>query len=185
MQLQAVPRDFRQGFEGRLAALTRADRLISAQHSLGASLSRLLEQELACDPSRYTLEGPDVTLRHDCAFALSLVFHELAMNANLHGALSVAAGHVDICWHLEEGPELVLTWLETGGPPARRPSSPGFGSLLITYAAVKLKGSADLQYRQSGLRCDLRVSLLARWPRRYAALLLGPSAAREASPRTV
>jgi two-component sensor histidine kinase len=131
----------------------------------------LLEQEIG-DPSKCTLEGPDIALDPNCAFALSLLFHELATNAARHGSLSTPEGHVEISWHLEEG-DLVLTWMESGGPPPCRPSSPGFGSLLVTSAAVKLKGSANLLYLQSGPRCDLRVSLLACWPRRRGALLLG------------
>ena len=89
-----------------------------------------------------------------------------------HGSLSVEAGRVDVCWHLDDG-ELVLTWTESGGPPARSPLSPGFGNLLVAYAAVKLKGTADHLYKQSGLICNLRISLRARWPRRRGAMLLG------------
>src|SRR5262245_47195442 len=186
LQPQAFsPHDFPQVFEARLAALSRADRLISAERSGGASLLRLLEQARACDSSRYTLEGPDITLHSDCAFAVSLLFHELATNAAVHGSLSVSTGHVDVRWHLEDGTELVLVWNETGGPPARRPGSPGFGSLLVTYAAVKLKGSADFLYRHSGLCCNLRISLLADWPRRRGAMFLSSSTRRVAPGRTM
>ena len=174
-----MPRETPQGFEGRLAALSRADRLISSQASGRPSLASMLEQELmpiAGDPSRYTLEGPSVVLHPDCAFALSLLFHELATNAARHGSLSTGEGRLAVCWDLEDG-DLCLTWTETGGPPVRRPSSPGFGSLLVTYAAVKLQGSANLLYLPSGLRCELRVSLRACWPRRRGAMRLGNSGA--------
>lgn len=163
-----------EAFEGRLAALTRADRLIASRGSGCAGLVRMLEQELmdaAGDPSRYSLEGADVVLDPDCAYALSLIFHELATNAARHGSLSSPQGHVEVCWRVEDG-DLVLAWTEHGGPPVRRPSSPGFGSLLVTHAAVKLKGSASLLYLPSGLRCDLRVSLLAHWPRRRGAMFI-------------
>jgi two-component sensor histidine kinase len=169
-----VARDFAQVFEGRLGALGRADRLM-AQRPEGASLTRLLEQELATaagNPSRYSLEGPAVFLHPDCALAFSLLIHELAANAEQHGSLSVETGRVAVSWHLDDG-ELVLTWTESGGPPARSPYAPGFGNLLVNYAAVKLKGAADQLYKQSGLTCTLRVSLRARWPRRRGAMLLG------------
>jgi len=161
-------------FEGRLAALTRADQLIGSQGAQCARLVRMLEQELAAvarGPSRYSLEGPDIVLAPDCAYALSLLFHELATNAAHHGSLSNKEGHVEIFWHVE-GDDLVLNWTEHGGPPVRRPTSPGFGSLLVAYAAVKLRGSASLLYLPSGLRCDLRVSLLAHWPRRRGAMFI-------------
>lgn len=167
--------DFAQVFEQRLSALSRADLLC---HRGG--LVRLLEQELQAatpDPSRYNLEGPDIAVHPDWAFALSLLFHELATNAARHGSLSTVSGHVEICWCVEGG-ELLLLWTESGGPPVRAPSSPGFGQLLIAYAAVKLKGSANLLYFQSGVRCEVRISLLAHWPRRRGAILLGSREAR-------
>ena len=161
-------------FEGRLAALTRTDRLIASLGSQCAGLVGMLEQELraaAGDSSRYSLEGADVVLDPGCVYALSLLFHELATNAARHGSLSSPEGHVEVCWRVEDG-DLVLAWTEHGGPPVRRPSSPGFGSLLVTHAAVKLKGSASLLYLPTGLRCDLRVSLLAHWPRRRGAMFI-------------
>jgi two-component sensor histidine kinase len=134
----------------------------------------MLEQELmpaAGHPSRFSLDGKDLVLDLGCAYGLSLIFHELAANAARHGSLSRQEGHVDVCWRVESG-DLVLAWTERGGPPVRRPISPGFGSFLVTYAAVKLKGSANLLYLPSGLRCELRVSLLAQWPRRRGAMAL-------------
>lgn len=170
--------DFAEVFEGRLAALSRADRLMS-QRPEGASLTRLLDQELAgaAAPSRYSLEGPGVVLHSDCALAFSLLAHELTANAKQHGSLSVEPGRVDVSWHLDDG-DLILTWMESGGPPARSPLAPGFGNLLVTYTAVKLKGSVDHLYNQSGLTCTVRISLLARWPHRRGAMLLGFSDAR-------
>lgn len=167
-----MPRNFAEVFDGRLAALSSADRLISSQ---GTGLARLLERELAAaggDASRYCLEGPEIVLHPGCTFALSMLFHELASNAERHGSLSVRGGRVDVTWRLDDG-DLLLTWTESGGPPARRPSSPGFGNLLVAFAAVKLNGTADCLYRQSGLICDLRVSLSASWPRRRGAMRLG------------
>ncbi len=112
---------------------------------------------------------------------MSLLVHELAANAEQHGSLSVPGGRVDVTWHVEDG-DLILTWTESGGPPARRPSSPGFGNLLVAYAAAKLNGTADCQYKQSGLVCDLRVSLRARWPRRHSTMRIGVSNAASARP---
>ena len=170
-----MPGRVAEAFEERLAALARVDRLISSRGSRSAALLRMLEQELmpaaGGDSSRYLLRGADVVLDPDCAYALSLLFHELATNAARHGSLSGKEGHVDVCWHVENG-DLVLRWTEYGGPPVRRPSSPGFGNLLIAHAAVKLKGWAELLFLPSGLRCDLRISLFARWPRRRGGMFL-------------
>ena len=161
--------DFAEVLEGRLAALNRA--------ASRAGLEQLLEQELG-DPSRYTLDGPDVVLHADWAFALSLLLHELASNAWRHGSLSVPEGRVEVCWHIEDS-ELVLSWQESGGALARRPESPGVGHLLVCYAAVKLNGCANILYLNAGLRCDIRISLLARWPQRPGAVLLGSGECHE------
>jgi two-component sensor histidine kinase len=166
-----VAGDFAKVLEGRLAALSRA--------AARVGLKRLLEQELG-DPSRYTLDGPDIDIQPDWAFALSLLLHELASNAWCHGSLSTPEGRVDVRWHIEDS-DLVLSWQESGGAPARRPTSPGVGHLLVSYAAVKLKGSANILYLSPGLRCDIRVSLLARWPQRRGAVFLG-SRERDAHP---
>ena len=155
--------DFAQVLEGRLAALNRA--------AARASLDQLLTEELG-DPSRYTLDGPDVVLHSDWAFALSLMIHELASNARFHGSLSTPDGHVDVCWHIEDS-DLVLSWQESGGPSVRRPESPGVGHLLVSFSAVKLKGCANILDLNAGLRCDVRISLLACWPQRYGAVFLG------------
>ena len=137
-------------------------------------MARLLHQELmdVCgDLSGVALNGPDVAIRHDCAFALGLLFHELACNAKQHGSLSLPEGRVEVNWHLEND-VLDLTWAETGGPPVQRPSSPGVGTLLIKHTAAKLEGAAHLLYLQSGFRCELRISLSACWPDRRGAILL-------------
>ena len=154
--------DFAQVLEERVAALKRA--------ATGASLSRLLEEELG-DQGRYTLDGPDVVLHPDWAFALSLLLHELATNARSHGSLSSPLGCVEVDWHIDDS-DLVLCWRESGGAPARRPPSPGFGQLLVAYAAVKLQGSASMLYLEAGLRCDVRISLLASWPQRCRGIFL-------------
>ena len=161
--------DFAEVLEGRLAALNRA--------AAGAGLEQLLEQELGA-PARYTLDGPDIVLHSDWAFALSLLLHELASNARRHGSLSTSEGRVDVCWHIEDS-DLVLFWQESGGPPAHRPASPGVGHLLVSDAAVKLKGYAQILYLSAGLRCEIRISLLARWPQRRSGVFLGSREGRE------
>lgn len=164
--------DFARTFEGRLAALSRANDAISLEGSV--DLVRLLNQELigSCgDLSRFSLNGPTVAIRRDSAFALGLLFRELACNAAQHGSLSLPEGRVEVRWHLENE-MLGLIWTETGGPLVQRPPSHGVGNFLIKHTAAKLDGTANLLYMPSGFRCELRVSLSACWPKRRAAILL-------------
>jgi two-component sensor histidine kinase len=164
--------DFARTFEGRLAALSRANNAISLEGSV--DLVGLLSQELIgrCgDLSRFTLKGPTVVIRRDSAFALALLFRELACNAAQHGSLSCPEGRVEVDWHVENE-MLGLTWAETGGPLVQRPLAHGVGNFLIKHAAAKLDGTANLLYMPSGFRCELRVSLSACWPKRRAAMFL-------------
>jgi chemotaxis family two-component system sensor kinase Cph1 len=58
------------------------------------------------------------------------------------------------------GGELVLTWRETGGPPAVAPAQPGFGiTLLERVVARRYGGRAELDWSPGGLVCKLRLPL--------------------------
>ena len=93
--------------------------------------------------------------------SLSLLLHELATNAAKYGSLSCPEGRVAIGWSIEmaeEGPELVLTWRETGGPPAETPVGRGFGSRLIKMGLIGT-GGADIRYTSSGVDAVFRAPL--------------------------
>jgi two-component sensor histidine kinase len=62
-------------------------------------------------------------LEPDKAQAVAVVMHELATNAAKCGALSVPDGRVDVSWSREADGRLAISWVETGGPPAARPSA--------------------------------------------------------------
>ena len=54
-------------------------------------LSRSVDDQVA-------IEGPDVALKPEAAQNLGLALHELAVNAQRFGALSVPDGRVSIIW---------------------------------------------------------------------------------------
>ena len=171
-----MARDVAHTFEKRLAALGRTNDALSPGGAV--DLTSLLNQELISAshaPSKFALNGPCVAVSQNCAFALGLLFHELSCNAARHGSLSSPGGRVDVNWGVQKE-VLDLTWVESGGPEVQRPSFHGMGNFLIKYAAAKLEGSANVLYLPSGLRCELRVSLYARWPERRAGILLAERA---------
>ena len=85
--------------------------------------------------------------------SLSLLLHELSTNALKYGALSSDAGRIRVSWRVEntEGRQhLILSWLETGGPPPVAPTHRGFGSKLIEMGLMGT-GGVDLRYNDDGL----------------------------------
>jgi two-component sensor histidine kinase len=100
-------------------------------------------------------------LRPNAALSASLALHELTTNAAKYGALSVAAGWVEVSWAEEtrEGePWLVLRWSEHGGPVVTPPSRSGFGRVLLERSlAYDVDGHVDLDFRPEGLRCTAMI----------------------------
>ena len=155
--------------EGRVAALARAQTLLTQSGWSGADLRTLIEGELAPFLTTGGL-GPTVIVSGSAAMVppviaqpLSMAVHELATNAVKHGALSVPGGLVRIEWSLTAGTprRLELRWQESGGPQlAARPSRCGFGSrVLQTTVQNQLGGHLTQQWREAGLECGIDIPL--------------------------
>ncbi|BEV01895.1 response regulator [Novosphingobium olei] len=154
----ASPQDFLSTFTGRLQALARAHSLLSAATWEGASVGRLVEEQLALGavaPERLVASGPEAQLAPEPALRLALVFHELVTNAIKYGALSNGTGRVDVTWETQDG-NLLLNWRESGGPPVRSPERSGFGTRLIESS---LGGKAVAQFHAEGLEWALCMPL--------------------------
>ncbi len=125
---------------------------VRAQTPLAALVDAELDPFRRVDGPTFAIEGPDVAIGPEAIPAFSLVLHELATNAVKYGALSVDAGGVSVSWRVEDG-RLTMTWSESGGPRARKPSRRGVGTALIEQVVPnELGGSVDLVYEESGLR---------------------------------
>jgi two-component sensor histidine kinase len=91
------------------------------------------------------------------ATALALVFHELATNSMKYGALSVATGTLDISSRTE-GTDIVITWVENGGPKTGPAGATGFGSKLVERSvSSQLRGTIDYEWAENGLTVTLRI----------------------------
>jgi two-component sensor histidine kinase len=95
-----------------------------------------------------------------------MAFHELAVNAIRHGALSTDAGRVEIRWSVSEGaPEtrrLTLVWREIGGSSPRS-DRVGFGRrLLETMVGRDVGGESRLAFDEDGARFTLSAPLSPR-----------------------
>jgi PAS domain S-box-containing protein len=160
-----TPDEFVASLTGRLHALSHAHNLLTETTWSGADLSRLVREQLvigaATDP-RVAIAGDVLILPPQTALRLGLVIHELGTNARKHGALSAAAGHLHVGWHVarvDDRPWLELHWRERGGPPVAPPDHRGFGTRLIEASLSALGGNAVLDYAREGLDCHLRLPI--------------------------
>lgn len=153
--------DARELFDARLAALSRAHDLLTAENWEGADLDEVVERAIAPFRGRVRVRasGPNVRLATNQALALSIALHELATNAAKYGALSVEDGQVAISWRVN-GRELSLDWRESGGPPVAPPTRVGFGSRLIQRGlAHDLGGAAEIVFHPEGVTAHINTTL--------------------------
>ena len=163
------PEEFRERFEGRLIALSKAHDQLTSHHWESADLRELLSGSLApyagAAPARVVMRGEDVVLRPRAVLTLAMAFHELATNAAKYGALSVPGGGIEIRWLAERRDDdardwLRIDWVEQGGPPVAEPQQRGFGTKLIEGGVkAELGGRVCLQFAPQGLRCEFLVPL--------------------------
>jgi two-component sensor histidine kinase len=152
---------------GRLTALGRAHDLVRPLPSgqgeaalLGDLLSILLApyDDLGAFKGRIRVAVERLGVGENAATGLALVIHELATNSMKYGALSAPTGTLDIS-SATEGNDIVLTWLERGGPSVATPDAPaGFGSHLVKRSvAGQLGGAIDYNWSEGGLIVTLRM----------------------------
>ena len=162
-----TPAAFRERFEGRLIALSKAHDQLTMHHWESVDLRELLSGSLApyagTIPDRVVLRGEDVVLRPRAVLTLAMAVHELTTNAAKYGALSVPGGRVEVQWRpaTKNGlSQLYVEWVEHGGPTVIEPEQHGFGSKLIEGSvAAELGGEARLIFESQGLRCEITIPM--------------------------
>ena len=139
----------------RLSALNRAHGLARSGATERVSLEELLRSLL--EPyTNCEIAGPPAYLVERALAPLVMTFHELATNALKYGALSVAHGHVEISWMVDEA-HVDLIWRERNGPRPEFPTPHGFGSALIRSSVASLKGTISKAWPETGLVAHLRL----------------------------
>jgi PAS domain S-box-containing protein len=151
--------NFNDAFSGRLQALASAHDLLMQTRPSGIGLSELVTGILAPFRSRderIKASGSQIALPADAVVLLAMALHELTTNAIKHGALSTAAGHIDIAWRLVEqnGSQVELTWQESGSPTVERRAA-GFGTKLINRVLRDLGAETEIKFDPQGLRCTI------------------------------
>jgi PAS domain S-box-containing protein len=154
-------------FDSRLNALAAAHTLLTEHEwelaELTDVLRRSVEATAGLDSERVHIDGPDIMLVPQTAVSLAMMIHELSTNAIKYGALSVAAGRVDIGWTVAAEADhrlLAITWRENGGPRVVEPERRGFGTRLIERGMTgELKGEVRMEFRPEGLHCTITARL--------------------------
>jgi PAS domain S-box-containing protein len=153
----------RSNFESRLIALSKAHTILSQRSWRDTEIGQLVLEELsAFDDERVRYGGPVVPINAKSTIAVALVLHELATNAAKHGALSAPDGVLWVSWDQGANQELIINWVERGGPPVSEPTRTGFGSrLLRTVVTGELGGTLNQRYAAEGFSALLSVPAAA------------------------
>ena len=154
----------RLAVEGRLAALGRAHDLLLQAKWARAQLIDVVRSAIepfeSRDLRRFDVRGAPVAIGPGAVLPLTMSLNELCTNAVKYGALSNAAGRIEIAWTASEK-MLGLTWIERDGPVVREPSRRSFGSRLIGRLTEQMHGDARMTYEPTGLVYRLDVPLNA------------------------
>lgn len=151
---------FTEAFGGRLSSLGHAHEILTAatweRAPLRALADVLLGTYLTGPDPQASIAGPDVLLAPRHVLSLSMILHELIMNAVKYGALSRPEGRVSLAWAIDDG-ELALNWVESGLTGVRPPTRRGFGSKMIAMSAShELRAIARTDWLEDGLAFGLR-----------------------------
>jgi len=150
----------------RLTALGRAHDLVrpgpgKAEEGalLGDLLSVLLApyDDMGAFSGRIRVSVPRMGVGESAATALAMVVHELATNSLKYGALSCAAGTLDVACDAP-GSSVTVVWTEQGGPEAPADAPAGFGSKLLRRGMDDLGGEAEIAWLKTGVVVTLRMS---------------------------
>ena len=156
--------DLKTAIEGRIQALANVNQLFVDLRWAGAELTNLVSQELAPyrrndGGRRVRIEGANHLLEPSAAQALAVTVHELATNAAKYGALSTSDGKVEITWELKSVGELVLRWVESGGPRVTPPARQGFGTRVVATMIAQLRGHVENDWHPDGLVCEITLPI--------------------------
>jgi two-component sensor histidine kinase len=153
------PHEFVERFTRRVKALAGHQDLLINSHWRSLDLSTLIRTQLALLEDlvgqRIILDGAPLLVAASAAQSIGMAVHELATNAVKHGALSVCNGRVDITWQVQTSnageSRFLMSWRESGGPPASVPTHRGFGSKVIKeMVELGLEGEVRLDFASSG-----------------------------------
>ncbi len=142
----------------RVQALGRAyettlDEASSGDIAIGDAIRAILEP-YDLGTGRLKMQGNGLKVPFAVVSGVGVTLHELAANAEKHGAWSTEKGRVEVSWRAagEDNGDLVLTWRESGGPDASNPSGEGgSGNAIIDRLIRHAEGNITREWKPEGL----------------------------------
>jgi two-component sensor histidine kinase len=147
-----------QAFAARLVSLGNIHAILTQRSWDSADLHEIIASAIGPHSStdtRFEIDGPILRLAPQAAVTLSMAVHELCTNAVKYGALSAAAGSVEIKWSIDKD-QFRWSWREQSGPPVIPPAQTGFGTRLIERSlATQLSAEVKIVYEPAGVVCTI------------------------------
>lgn len=159
----ADPKSAQEAFRERLAALSRANDLITRSGWSPTRLHDIVDQTLQTFSSRVDVSGRDILLPPELCFDLGLVLHELATNSAKYGTLAGDTGTVELRWSLGQPKDgkraFMLEWRDGHPSDSSQGTGRGFGSRLKRALIEQKWGGAITVETGRGytFRCEIPV----------------------------
>ena len=142
----------------RVQALGRAyettlDEASSGNIRIGEAIRAILAP-YDLEPGRLEMHGNGAKVPFNVVSGVGVTLHELAANAERHGAWSAGSGTVEVDWRIEgeEQDELIITWRERGGPQVSMPTGEGgSGNAIIDRLIKHADGTIHRDWNAEGL----------------------------------
>ena len=153
---------FAQIVGGRISSLASAHDNITKGNWSSAPLSTLIETEAEAYASRnrdhVSIIGCEALISPEAYTVLALVIHEMMTNSAKYGSLTDTSGSLAITITRDARDDLIIDWVERGGPPVKPPQRRGFGSTIIDRSIpFELGGEASIDYKLSGVEAQFCV----------------------------
>jgi two-component sensor histidine kinase len=159
--------DFLTKFRGRLHALSSTQDLVTESNWRGTYLQSLVTSQLTrighAALANMRITGDNPLLGPNASLHIGLAVHELAANAVRHGALAEGnAGNVwvdaRIARHVDQSPDLIIEWQETGIDASRARQEPRFGTLVLErIVPLSVGGAAEFTINNESVHYRLTV----------------------------
>lgn len=148
--------EYARSIEQRILALANAHDLLTQDNMTGLSLASIVKIELAPHVPNHRIDAclsvDNIQINFQVAPMAVLLLHELVSNAVKYGALSCEEGRVLFSARIV-GDQVVLDWVETGGPPAVAPNDRGFGLTLLEKSfPYEFSASVKLEFLETGFQ---------------------------------
>lgn len=160
-------KDFLDRFRGRLHALSSTQDLVTESNWRGTYLQSLIASQLTrvgqAMLAHVRVTGENPRLGPNASLHIGLAIHELAANAVAHGAMAAdKPGQVwidaKIVHPLDQPPQLVIEWQETGIDIDLIRHEPHFGTLVLErIVPLSVGGTADFRIEPDSVRYRLVV----------------------------